>query len=63
MPGIMPQPGGMTMPTPSTSAPAQQPAMTSEIARALMGGHVGDVVTWRKPSGAEELEILSIRRP
>lgn len=38
-------------------------AAHSPLARALMGGHVGDVVTWRKPSGAEELEILSIRRP
>lgn len=38
-------------------------AAHSPLARALIGGRVGDVVTWRKPSGAEELEILSIRRP
>jgi transcription elongation GreA/GreB family factor len=38
-------------------------AAPSPLARALMGGRVGDVVTWRKPAGAEELEILSICRP
>ncbi|MEO8244536.1 MAG: GreA/GreB family elongation factor [bacterium] len=36
-------------------------APQSPIARALIGAEVGDVVTWRKPSGPVTLEILSIR--
>lgn len=35
-------------------------APTSPLARALMGARVGDVVTWRRPAGAMELEILKI---
>lgn len=33
------------------------------LARALIGAAVGDVVTWRKPSGAVSLEILRIALP
>lgn len=35
----------------------------SPLARALIGSGVGDVVTWRRPAGAMELEILAIERP
>ncbi len=35
----------------------------SPLARALMGAQPGDVVQWRKPSGAETLEILAIDHP
>jgi transcription elongation factor GreB len=35
----------------------------SPLARALIGSGVGDVVLWRRPAGAVELEILSIRYP
>ncbi|MEY4983624.1 MAG: hypothetical protein RIR62_1890 [Pseudomonadota bacterium] len=38
-------------------------AAHSPLARALIGGRVGDMVTWRKPSGREDLEILDIRHP
>lgn len=37
-------------------------APTSPLARALMGARVGDVVTWRRPAGAMELEVLRIAR-
>lgn len=37
-------------------------APTSPLARALMGARVGDVVTWRRPAGAMELEVLKIAR-
>lgn len=30
------------------------------LARALIGAQVGDVVTWRRPAGAVELEVLEI---
>jgi transcription elongation factor GreB len=33
----------------------------SPLARALNGGTVGDVVTWKRPAGDLELEILAIR--
>lgn len=33
------------------------------LARALIGAAVGDVVTWRRPAGAMELEVLAIERP
>ncbi len=33
----------------------------SPLARALNGATVGDVVTWRRPAGDLELEILAIR--
>jgi transcription elongation GreA/GreB family factor len=35
-------------------------APTSPLARALMGSVLGDIVTWRRPSGATELEIVAI---
>ena len=35
-------------------------APQSPLARALMGAHVGDMVTWRRPTGAVELEVLAI---
>lgn len=35
-------------------------APQSPLARALMGAVVGDVVVWRRPSGALELEVLEI---
>lgn len=38
-------------------------APQSPLARALIGAGVGDVVTWRRPVGAMELEILAIDWP
>lgn len=38
-------------------------APQSPLARALIGAGVGDTVVWHKPSGAVELEILSIAYP
>ena len=38
-------------------------APQSPLARALIGASVGDSVSWRKPSGAVELEILAIECP
>lgn len=38
-------------------------AAHSPLARALIGGRVGDVVAWHKPAGAEALEITGIARP
>ena len=35
-------------------------APTSPLARALIGAGLGDIVTWRRPSGATELEIVAI---
>lgn len=35
----------------------------SPLARALIGARLGDSVTWRRPAGAMELEILRIERP
>jgi len=35
-------------------------APQSPLARALIGAEVGDVVVWRRPSGALELEVLDI---
>lgn len=35
----------------------------SPLARALIGAQVGDVVTWRKPGGTVELELLRIDHP
>ena len=37
-------------------------APTSPLARALLGAEVGDVVTWHRPAGAMELEVLGISR-
>ena len=36
-------------------------APTSPLARALLGARVGDAVVWKRPSGAVDLEVLSIR--
>jgi transcription elongation factor GreB len=41
-------------------APAGRIAPQSPLARALLGGRVGDTVTWRRPSGATDLEIVAI---
>lgn len=38
-------------------------APTSPLARALLGAEVGDTVTWARPSGMLELEVLAISRP
>ena len=35
-------------------------APNSPLARALLGAQVGDVVTWKRPSGPLDLEILRI---
>lgn len=35
----------------------------SPLARALLGAEVGDTVTWNRPAGRAELEILSITCP
>jgi len=34
----------------------------SPLANALMNARVGDVVSWKRPVGDKELEVLSIRR-
>lgn len=41
-------------------ATRQRIAPGSPLARALLGGQVGDLVTWRRPSGAIDLEIIRI---
>lgn len=41
-------------------APRGRIAPGSPLARALMGARVGDTVTWRRPSGATDLEIVTI---
>ncbi len=33
----------------------------SPLAKALIGGRVGDTVKWRRPAGDKELEIIGIR--
>lgn len=35
----------------------------SPLAKALIGAKVGDIVTWNRPAGAVNLEILDIRYP
>jgi transcription elongation GreA/GreB family factor len=35
-------------------------APNSPLARALLGAQVGDVVTWKRPSGALDLEVVRI---
>lgn len=35
-------------------------APNSPLARALLGAQVGDVVTWKRPAGAVDLEIVRI---
>lgn len=41
-------------------ATRQRIAPQSPLARALLGAQVGDVVTWKRPAGAVELEVLGI---
>lgn len=41
-------------------ATRQRIAPNSPLARALLGAQVGDVVTWKRPSGAVDLEITRI---
>lgn len=41
-------------------APRHRIAPNSPLARALLGAQVGDVVTWRRPAGALELEVMRI---
>ena len=38
-------------------------APQSPLARALIGAEVGDLVTWRRPGGVAELELIRIDRP
>ena len=33
----------------------------SPLARALLGARIGDVITWKRPSGDVELDVVSIR--
>jgi transcription elongation factor GreB len=44
----------------ATDASRHRIAPTSPLARALFGARVGDVVTWKRPSGSLDLEILRI---
>ncbi len=44
-------------------AAAGKVSWLSPLARALAGGRVGDVVTWRRPAGDLELEITAIDYP
>ena len=41
-------------------APRHRIAPGSPLARALLGAQVGDVVTWKRPAGAVELEVIGI---
>lgn len=41
-------------------APRHRIAPNSPLARALLGAQVGDVVTWKRPSGNVELEVIRI---
>lgn len=41
-------------------APRHRIAPTSPLARALLGAQVGDVVTWKRPTGSVDLEIIGI---
>lgn len=45
------------------SAARHRIAPHSPLARALMGAQVGDMVTWHRPAGAVDLQILAIRHP
>lgn len=44
-------------------APLGRIAPHSPLARALMGAEPGDTVTWRRPTGPLELDILKIEPP
>lgn len=41
-------------------APRHRIAPNSPLARALLGAQVGDLVTWKRPSGSIELEVIRI---
>ena len=41
-------------------APRHRIAPNAPLARALLGAQVGDVVTWKRPAGALDLEIVRI---
>ncbi len=41
-------------------APRHRIAPNSPIARALLGAQVGDIVTWKRPAGPLDLEIIRI---
>lgn len=41
-------------------AAAGKVSWLSPLARALAGGRIGDLVTWRRPAGDLELEIMAI---
>jgi transcription elongation factor GreB len=41
-------------------APRHRIAPTSPLAQALLGAQVGDVVTWKRPAGPLDLEIVRI---
>ena len=41
-------------------APRHRIAPNSPLARALIGAQVGDLVTWNRPSGSTELEVIRI---
>ena len=41
-------------------APRYRIAPNAPLARALLGAQVGDVVTWKRPAGALDLEIVRI---
>ena len=41
-------------------APRHRIAPNSPLARALLGAQVGDLVTWKRPSGNIELEVVRI---
>ena len=41
-------------------APRHRIAPNSPLARALIGAQVGDLVTWKRPSGSTELEVIRI---
>ena len=44
-----------------TDARQGKVSWVSPLARALVGARVGDVITWKRPSGDVELEVVSIR--
>ncbi|MCU0829372.1 MAG: GreA/GreB family elongation factor [Tabrizicola sp.] len=41
-------------------APRHRIALSSPLASALLGAQVGDVVTWKRPAGPMDLEIVKI---
>ncbi len=47
----------------AADARAGKVSWTSPLARALIGARVGDTVTWKRPAGDRELEIVAIDYP